>query len=74
MIADGMKRTISYCREKNLDYYDNKRYITINIEESDIAELLIDLSNKKIDYQEISIKKPGLEDFFLNIAERKKDD
>lgn len=68
MITDGMKRTVAYCQENKLSFTQDNRFIRINIKEKNIARLLIALSSKKIEYQEISIKKPELEDFFLSIA------
>jgi ABC-2 type transport system ATP-binding protein len=74
MITDGMKRTVSYCKKNQIPYNQKSRYIKIRISEKEIAELLTALSNIGIEYQEISIKKPELEDFFLSVTKKKKND
>lgn len=42
--------------------------IVIELDEHEIAQFLIELSNRKITYDQISIEKPTLEDYFLSIA------
>lgn len=53
------------CNKKNLKYSIGGYYITIDIDEHKIAEFLKELTDEKIEYSEISIQKPSLEDFFL---------
>lgn len=65
MITDGMKRTMNYCRKWNYAYEQEGRFIKITIPEDAIAEFLITLAGEGISYQEISIDKPTLEDFFI---------
>lgn len=74
MITDGMKRTIAYCQENKLLFTQDKRFIRIHLKEKNIAQFLTSLSSKNIEYQEISIKKPELEDFFLSVGKEEKND
>ena len=70
MINDGFKKTIELCKEKNVSYKIQGRYIIVDVKEKSIPEFLRDLTNKKIYYDEISIEKPTLEDYFLHIANK----
>ncbi len=43
-------------------------FFEIEIDDHDVAQLLVDLAREGIDYSQISIDKPRLEDYFLQIA------
>ncbi len=58
---------------KKINFELNKSRFNIKIDEKRISELLLLLSNENIEYSEISIFKPDLEDFFLNIVNEKND-
>jgi len=47
------------------------RFVTIEISETKIPQLLNSFSRSKIKYSEISIDKPTLEDYFLSVAKEK---
>ncbi len=47
---------------------DDSGQLIIEINENEIAEFLIKLSEQKIFYSNISIDKPTLENYFLNIS------
>ena len=68
MIKDGLKRLITLCEQKKFLYHEEKRFIIIDIPTHQIAQFLQELSEKGIHYEEISIEKPSLEDFFLQAA------
>lgn len=65
MIKDGLKRTIEKCENEKKIYRLTGRYIIIDIKEKEIADFLRTLMEKGIYYDEISIEKPTLEDYFL---------
>jgi ABC-2 type transport system ATP-binding protein len=44
------------------------RYLKIELKEGDIARLLYALSGAGVEYDEISIEKPDLEDFFISVS------
>lgn len=67
-LQKDMEKLMSYCAKKEMKYTAEKKRITIDIRESNIAEFLKDLSDLKIIYEEISIDKPTLEDYFLERA------
>jgi ABC-2 type transport system ATP-binding protein len=68
MMRDGQKRTVEYCTNHHLTCQTNERYVTIDINEQQVASLLTDLSKIGADYTQISIDKPTLEDFFIGKA------
>ena len=53
-------KQIRYKRDKNIFY--------VNIETKQISDFLAMLTNNKINFQDISINKPSLEDYFLKIS------
>lgn len=59
---------IEYCQKRQLNHRVEGKRIIIDVVESKIAELLNDLSKTGIVYEEISIEKPSLEDYFLEQA------
>ncbi|OGE86315.1 MAG: hypothetical protein A3J48_02340 [Candidatus Doudnabacteria bacterium RIFCSPHIGHO2_02_FULL_46_11] len=67
-ITSGREKLFNYCREKDLKYQVDSRYLTIDVSEKFIPGFLKDLADRGIDYGEISIAKPTLEDYFLHIA------
>ncbi len=70
LIKDGVKRTVEICKKQGLNYIVSRRHITIDIEQHKIPTFLENLLSKGIIYEDISIDKPSLEDYFLEIAKR----
>lgn len=71
LIKDGLNHTIDYCKNKNIPYKTSGKYITVDIKEKDLGEFLKDLTEKGIVYDEISIEKPSLEDYFFQVIAKK---
>jgi ABC-2 type transport system ATP-binding protein len=67
-VKDGLKRTVEYCRKRDLRYRVVGHYIIIDVKEKLIPEFLRDLMSKGVFYDEISIEKPSLEDYFLQVV------
>lgn len=65
MIKDGQKRTLNFAKKNNWEAIAEGRYVTIKVEEEEVAWLLAGLAEKGVEYSEISIDKPTLEDYFL---------
>lgn len=68
LVKDGLKRTIEYCTKHKLPYHLQHRTIIIDVKEREIAEFLRKLMDSGVMYDEISIEKPTLEDYFLQVA------
>jgi ABC-2 type transport system ATP-binding protein len=71
MMRDGQKRTEAFARTAGFDFHAEGRYVTVSVDERDIAYLLAGLAEKGVEYDEISIDKPTLEDYFIKMTHRK---
>lgn len=65
MIKDGQKRTVSYAKRAGFPVSASGRFVTIDLDEDDIAYLLAGLADKGVEYRQIAIDKPTLEDYFI---------
>lgn len=65
MIKDGQKRTVAYAKRAGFSVKVEGRFVTIDVDESDIAYLLAGLAEKQVEYKQIAIDKPTLEDYFI---------
>lgn len=70
-IKDGIKRIMDVCNSHGLNCRPKGRYIHIDLDESKIPVFLDDLTKKEIKYDEISIQKPTLEDYFIEMVVKK---
>lgn len=68
MVGDGLKRTVAHAQNEGYVYMVHGRTIEIEIDEQSIAHLLQALANLGVQYTEIGIKKPSLEDYFLRLV------
>lgn len=67
-ITEGVKKIDTYAKEKELTYHKKGKDYVFDINEKEIPHLLKDLMKSDIIYDEISIEKPTLEDFFLQVV------
>lgn len=67
-VKDGLKRTQQVAKQLGLDATIDNREIEIKLDEHQIAQVLSQLASQGIEYTQISITKPTLEDYFLTIA------
>ncbi len=72
LVGDGLKRTKEYTEKHSLRSSIDQRSITIEVEEHDIATLLAGLAKVGVNYSQIAIQKPSLEDYFLQLARQGK--
>ena len=70
VIRDGLKRTEAFAKKKKLTHRIEKRSIVIDVQEQEIATFLRELMEQGIIYDEISIDKPTLEDYFLEVSKK----
>lgn len=68
LVKDGLKRTIEHCQTSNINHRLEGRFIVIDLKEKEIPGFLRTLMDKGVFYDEISIEKPTLEDYFLQIT------
>lgn len=74
MIIDGQKRTLSWCSDQKIEASAEGRFVTVGLKEKEIATFLSKLADIGVEYDEISIDKPTLEDFFLKITREGKNE
>jgi len=67
-VTQGLEDVRLYIERMDLLYTFDDARLTIEIDEHEIAQFLITLSKNNILYSHISIDKPTLEDYFLNIT------
>ena len=70
LIRDNAERAAAYCREKGLKCAEDGKYLRVDINEAGIAEFLRGIMEQGLIYDEISIDKPTLEDYFLEVTHK----
>jgi ABC-2 type transport system ATP-binding protein len=70
-VKDGLKRTERFAQEKGLKTTIDSREIEIALDEHKIADFLQQLASEGIEYTQITIDKPTLEDYFLSQSQGK---
>lgn len=68
VISENLVQLITYAQEKNLPFKVEHNSITLDIDEQHIAEFILDITKLNVKYTQISIDKPTLEDYFLEIS------
>jgi len=68
IITDGIKRGLSLSEKNKWKAKAEERVLTISINQEEIARLLSVFADNKIEYSDITIEKPTLEDFFLEAS------
>ncbi|MEK7092286.1 MAG: hypothetical protein AAB907_01525, partial [Patescibacteria group bacterium] len=67
LIEEDEKATRLFTREK-ITYLKDRNIFRITIKTIEIPHLLTLLTSNEVEFQDISINKPGLEDYFLKIS------
>jgi ABC-2 type transport system ATP-binding protein len=70
IITDGLKRTKALAEKNGYKHTVDHRLMKIWIDEDKIPFFLDSLSKASVDYANIKIEEPSLEDFFLQIAKK----
>lgn len=72
MLEKDMNKLEAFCTKEQLTFQLlSKKQMRIDVKEKNIAEFLRSLTEQKIIYDEISIDKPSLEDYFLQMSQKK---
>lgn len=71
-VVDGIRRIVEYAREHKYEHSVLDRRIILELDEHKIASTLAALAQRNVSYSYIAIKKPTLEDYFLQIAAKKR--
>lgn len=70
MVVDGLKRLIEMTCEHGYKFTEKNRFIKITLKEEMIAQFLTEIGKKGVEFSEIEIVRPNLEDFFLSEANK----
>ncbi|MBU3979015.1 ABC transporter ATP-binding protein [Patescibacteria group bacterium] len=73
LIMKDNKIAENYFKEKKFSYTVDRYRFVISLAEQHVAEFLQTLTSQNIKYEEISINKPTLEDYFLEVLKEKYD-
>ncbi len=65
LLVKDKNRLIDFCNQQNLNQRSDGRYVVVDVKEKGIADFLQKLGAASITYDEISIQKPTLEDYFI---------
>lgn len=74
IIEKDTKKAIDFLAKNKIFFEQDRINFKITIEEKKIAKFLILLAKEKIQYENINIEKPNLEDYFLQVIQKKKYD
>ena len=72
LIKDGKKRVLAFATENNWKVSEDERFVSVELDDEEVAWFLAGLTEKDIKYSDISIDKPTLEDYFLKQARGEK--
>lgn len=68
MVNGSTDLALGFCRKQGYGCQIEGKCLVVDMPEKAIADFLQDMSRSGISYDEISIKKPSLEDYFLEVA------
>ena len=70
LVSEHCPAIAAFVSTQGFTFRTTDRSITIDIDEHQIAQFLTGLSKQALEYSQISIEKPTLEDYFLQVAQR----
>lgn len=68
VVTQNMENLIAYAQEHRLKFKIQDTLVELTIDEHEISELLTELGKRNVHYRNITIQKPTLEDYFLEIS------
>jgi len=68
-VKDGLKRTAGRIKDQGWPTTVTGREVMVELDETEIAGFLAVLASDGIEYTQISIDKPSLEDYFINMSD-----
>jgi ABC-2 type transport system ATP-binding protein len=71
ILFKDIKMAENFFRKEKISFNKFKQSIQITIDTKNISELLTKISNNSLEYHDISINKPNLEDYFIKVSKGK---
>lgn len=68
LVVDGLKRFIKVLESHNYAFDEQERFIEIHMPTQDVGPLLSEMGRKGLEYSDIEVVKPSLEDYFLSMS------
>lgn len=68
LVGNNVNEAIRLCKKYNWECFRDGRFLKVKVKEKEITKLIYALNNEGINFTEISIEKPSLEDFFIGVA------
>ena len=68
LITKGKEKATKLAEKRNINYKSVGKQLVFDVKEKEIASFLKELNDEGIIYDEISIEKPTLEDYFLQMS------
>ncbi len=72
MVGGQISDCIKYAQEREIKHTVIRSTIEMEVDEQNVAALLMDLKAHSIVYSDLEIKKPSLEDYFLELQRKRK--
>ena len=66
IISEGFEIFMEYLQQRELPFKQIEQEIIVDIDEHKIGDFLVSIARRGINYSQISIEKPTLEDYFLS--------
>lgn len=71
-ITKNILKAKKFLESQKISFVQNKNTFKINIKTKDISRFITSMISEQIEYEDISINKPNLEDYFLKMSQRSK--
>ncbi len=71
LVSEQLQGIEAYAKERGIASEREDRTITFQLDDHEIAEFLAGITKQNMSYTHIAIERPTLEDYFLQIAQRK---
>lgn len=68
LLLKEKEKLMGFCKKQGLNCRSEGKYIIVDVKEKAVADFLQSLTSNNISYDEISIEKPTLEDYFIQNA------
>ncbi len=69
-ITKNIEEAKKFLEFQTISFVQNKNTFKINIKTKEISRFITSMTSEKIEYEDISINKPNLEDYFLKMSKR----
>jgi ABC-2 type transport system ATP-binding protein len=69
-ITKNILKAKNFLESQKISFVQNKNTFKISLKTKNISKFITSMTSEKIEYEDISINKPNLEDYFLKMSKR----